>query len=62
MGRLYFSYSLNSITAQKNYEYEPSEKHPFGLPNPDAPPQIKDYAPLIGECDCKSTARNPDQT
>lgn len=50
------------LDAQSNYEYEPSEAHPFGLPNPEAPAQIKDFAPLIGECNCKSTARNADQT
>ncbi len=44
------------------YEYAPSTDHPFGLPNPDAPQQILDYAPLIGECDCKSISRNPDRT
>lgn len=46
----------------QSYDYEPSSEHPFGLPNPDAPEQIKDWAPLIGECDCMSTRRNPDQT
>lgn len=35
-------------------EYEPSSKHPYGLPNPEAPSQIKDYESLIGKCDCKS--------
>lgn len=55
-------FSSNVLTGQNSYEYAPSAAHPFGLPNPDAPPQIKDYAPLIGECDCKSFARNPDQS
>lgn len=54
--------SYSSLTAQNSYKYAASEAHPFGLPNPEAPPQILDYAPMIGECDCKSTARNPDQT
>jgi len=40
--------------------YEPSEAHPYGLPNPDAPQQIKDFQPMIGECKCSSTKRNPD--
>ena len=44
------------------YNFDPSQEHPFGLPNPDAPQEILDFAPLIGECDCKSTARNADQT
>jgi len=44
------------------YNFEPSTAHPYGLPNPEAPQQILDYAPLIGECDCKSISRKPDQT
>ncbi len=44
------------------YAYEPSKEHPFGLPNPKAPKQLLDFAPMIGECDCKSQNRNPDQT
>lgn len=52
----------NNLIAQTSYEYAPSKAHPFGLPNPEAPKQLLDYAPMIGECDCKSTARNPDQS
>lgn len=44
------------------YQYDSSEENPFGLPNPDAPEQIKDFHPLIGENTCRSVARNPDQT
>jgi len=44
------------------FDYEPSKKFPFGRPNPNAPKQIKDYEALIGSCECKSQARNPDQT
>ena len=54
-------FSTTSI-AQTNYEYEPSKAHPFGLPNPEAPQQILDFSPLIGECDCESLARNQDGT
>jgi len=49
-----------SLCAQ--YEFEPSADHPFGLPNPKAPKELLDFAPMIGECDCKSQTRNPDQT
>ncbi|MDG5493101.1 DUF6265 family protein [Psychroserpens sp. SPM9] len=42
------------------YDYEASEKHPFGLPNPEAPEQIKDFEPLIGTCNCSSTTRKQD--
>ncbi|WP_343485581.1 nuclear transport factor 2 family protein [Allomuricauda sp. d1] len=44
------------------YQYEPSAEHPFGLPNPKAPKEIMDFAPMIGECDCKSQSQNQDQT
>ena len=44
------------------YPYEPSAEYPFGQPNPNAPEQIKDYAPLIGACDCESVARGADQS
>lgn len=49
------------ITFSQN-EYEPSEKYPFGRVNPDAPKQTADFQKLIGECNCKSVSRNPDQT
>jgi hypothetical protein len=42
------------------YNYEPSLEHPYGQSHPDAPEQIKDFAPLIGLCDCQSATRNPD--
>ena len=44
------------------FDYEPSKKFPFGKANPKAPQQIKDYEALLGECNCKSIARKPDQT
>lgn len=40
--------------------YKPSADHPFGLPNPDGPEQLADFAPLIGTCACKSVFRNQD--
>ncbi|MEM9936467.1 MAG: hypothetical protein AAF824_22765 [Bacteroidota bacterium] len=48
--------------AESSYPYEPSVEHPFGLPNPEAPEQIKDFAPIIGECTCESVARGADQS
>jgi ketosteroid isomerase-like protein len=48
--------------AYSQYNYEPSPEHPFGLPNPEAPPQLLDFAPLIGECDCSSLSRNADKS
>jgi hypothetical protein len=65
---LIFAVSLLSssfIFSQKEVStlnYEPSVIHPFGLPNPDAPKEITDFAPMIGICDCKSISRNPDGT
>lgn len=44
------------------FDFEPSQEHPFGLPNPDAPKELMDFAPLIGECNCKSEMRNADQS
>ena len=48
---------LGSVQSQSAFLYEPSPDHPYGLPNPDAPKEIIDWAPLIGECECKSLAR-----
>lgn len=45
-----------------SYSYEPSIENPYGLPNPKAPEQIKDFEQLIGECDCESINRKADQT
>lgn len=48
--------------AQDYTKYAVSKKNPYGLPNPNAPEQIKDFAPMIGTCDCKSQTRNQDQS
>lgn len=68
MSKLFLSFIVimccfcKSIYAQKtsSYPYESSKKHPFGLVNPKAPEQVKDFAPMIGECECQSETRNPD--
>jgi ketosteroid isomerase-like protein len=59
---LVFAFCTGSIGYSQSYDYEPSAEHPFGLPNPEAPPQIVDFSPIIGECDCQSVRRNPDQS
>ena len=46
--------------AQDYQTYEPSKEHPYGRPNPAAPEAVKDFAPMIGRCDCQSENRNPD--
>lgn len=45
---------LNSSLSMAQYKYEPTAANPYGLPNPKAPPEIKDFEPLIGKCDCLS--------
>jgi len=56
------SFILLSQITFAQYSFEPSSAHPFGQPNPEAPKEILDYAPLIGTSNCKSIARKPDQT
>ncbi|RKS53458.1 hypothetical protein BC962_1709 [Gillisia mitskevichiae] len=51
-----------SLTSYAQYNYEVSNENPFGLPNPDAPAEIKDFESMIGECSCISTSRAPDGT
>jgi len=52
-----------TINAQDNLmNYEVSAALPYGRLNPKAPEQTGDYQQLIGECDCKSESRNPDNT
>jgi hypothetical protein len=57
-----FSFIFQGLSAQTIYPNEVDISHPFGKAHPEAPQQIKDFAPLIGECDCKSLARKQDQT
>jgi hypothetical protein len=52
----------NLALSQTTFDYAPSEAHPFGQPNPNAPDQIKDYAPMIGKSKCQSSSRNADGT
>ncbi|PRX53756.1 hypothetical protein [Flagellimonas meridianipacifica] len=53
---------LFPIYTSAQFIYEPSEVNPYGLPNPEAPTQLLDFAPLIGECHCKSETIKPDRT
>jgi hypothetical protein len=50
----------SSLCAQN--EYKVSKLFPYGKANPNAPEQIKDYEPMIGLCNCKSTTRKQDGT
>ena len=56
------SFSLFSQSADISMKYEPSEKQPYGLLNPNAPEEVADFAPIIGTCDCRSLPRNGDGT
>nr|WP_299338850.1 DUF4440 domain-containing protein [Allomuricauda sp.] len=56
------SFLLLPVILVGQFEFEPSAEHPFGLPNPEAPKELMDFAPMIGECDCTSQMRKPDQT
>ncbi|MEM8845781.1 MAG: DUF4440 domain-containing protein [Bacteroidota bacterium] len=58
--QLLFLVLCSSVFSQ--YDYEPSAKNPFGLPNPEAPEQLQDFKLLIGECNCKSQTRKADQS
>ncbi|WP_431137572.1 hypothetical protein [Psychroserpens mesophilus] len=59
---LIICFALCSSFGFSQYDYNVSEAHPYGQPHPDAPQQIKDYEPMIGLCNCKSTTRNQDGT
>jgi hypothetical protein len=51
-----------SIYAFSQLEFEPADDFPYRKPNPEVAQKLKDFHPLIGECDCKSVLRNPDGT
>lgn len=51
-----------NLYAQEYAKYEVSAANPYGLPNPEAPEQVKDFAPMIGRCMCQSETRNQDGT
>ncbi|MCR9288976.1 MAG: hypothetical protein NXI23_16500 [Bacteroidetes bacterium] len=41
-------------------QYEPNPAKPYGDLNPNAPEQVADFRPMIGQSECKSVSRNPD--
>ncbi|WP_420575695.1 hypothetical protein [Ekhidna sp.] len=53
----YLLFSLFTIHALAQYDYEPSSKNPFGSPNPNGPEELNDWKLLIGQCTCKSVSR-----
>ena len=62
MKTLFLLFLCLSFNCFSQNNYTASVTHPFGLPNPNAPTQIKDFDALIGKCNCASETRNPDQT
>lgn len=56
LGLIVFTFCTQAVFSQER-QFEPSLEHPFGLPNPKAPEQLMDFAPLIGECECRSYLR-----
>ncbi len=52
-----------SLQAQKiDTQYEPSAQYPFGRSNPNLGDQLKAFAPIVGNCECRSLTRNADQS
>lgn len=60
--QMFLLFVTTSVSAQINMAYDPSPVHPHGLPNPEGPTQLLDWADLIGDCQCQSVRRNPDGT
>ncbi|WP_323788190.1 hypothetical protein [Psychroserpens sp.] len=59
---VFILFSFCSTLCFGQYDYDVSKTNPYGLPNPEAPEQIKDFEPMIGLCNCKSTTRKQDGT
>lgn len=62
MKSIHYLILLFSIVGFSQNDNSVSDTNPYGLPNPEAPEQIKDYEALIGKCNCKSVSRNQDQS
>jgi ketosteroid isomerase-like protein len=60
LSALFLAATALPAQASEGYPFDASPEHPYGLPNPAAPAELLDFAPLIGECDCESLRRNPD--
>lgn len=58
---LTFLFSINLFAQDAlNFEYEATEDFPFGQPHPSALPEIADWDPMIGICECSSQSRKQD--
>ena len=49
--------SVGGFLLAQTYSNEPSKEFSYGRPHPDAPKEMADYEPMIGECECKSVSR-----
>ncbi len=54
---LLLGYWITEIKGQTQFQYDASAENPYGLPNTEMPVEFLDYAPMIGESDCKSVSR-----
>lgn len=52
--------SLPATADRRTNSFDPSDEHPFGRPNPDAPEQLSQFAFLIGKNDCTEARRSQD--
>ncbi len=53
------NYSYSQVSPEST-SFEPALQQPYGKLNPQAPPQVADFDPMVGVCDCRSLSRNPD--
>lgn len=52
---------VQDLTAtEPDVRHAPSPAHPFGRPHPDAPPELEQFAFMIGEFDCIDEIRQAD--
>ncbi len=52
-------YGQTPVAVEVQDDYEASSQHPYGRLNPDAPPETKQFAFLIGSFSCKDRVLNP---
>jgi len=58
---VFLSFYFNCCLSETLYSFAASPKHPYGLPNTNAPEQIRDFEQLVGKHKCLSQSRKADQ-
>lgn len=53
---------VDQASAEPNVTYAPTPAYPFGRPNPEAPPELAQFAFMIGAFDCVDEVRQADGT